>query len=81
MHTIKLQVDDTVYDEIVKSDINIQEELKLALGNIVFRKSYLDSPQYQEDKKYFNDALDEIESGVELSSHEDVWNKIEKHTK
>ena len=28
MHTIKLQVDDTIYNEIVKSGINIQDELK-----------------------------------------------------
>ncbi len=31
MHTIKLQVDDSIYKEIVKSGINIQDELKLSI--------------------------------------------------
>jgi len=40
MHTIKLQVDDTIYDDIVKSGINIQEELKLALRRLIYKKEY-----------------------------------------
>jgi len=83
MHTIKLQIDDTIYNEIVNSGINIQEELKLALTKLISKKdSYIHSQQYKEDKKYFNNALDSIESGSEqLVSHDDVWEQIEEHTK
>jgi len=83
MHTIKLQVDDTIYNDIVKSGINIQEELKLALNKLISKKStYINSQQYKEDKKYFNSALDSIENGSEeLVSHSDIWEQIEEHTK
>jgi len=40
MHTIKLQVDDTIYNEIIKSGINIQDELKKTLHKLVYSKEY-----------------------------------------
>ncbi len=40
MHTIKLQVDDTLYSEIVKNGINIQEELKNALHKLIYKKEH-----------------------------------------
>ena len=40
MHTIKLQVNDTIYNDIVKSGINIQEELKNALHKLIYKKEY-----------------------------------------
>lgn len=83
MRTIHFQIEDNLYDEIVKKGINIQDELKLALNKILSKKeSYLNSQQFQEDKAYFNNALDEIASGeVKLLSHDDVWEQIEKHSK
>jgi len=82
MHTIKLQVEDSLYNEIVKSGINIQDELKLALTKLIPKKNpYMQSEQYKEDKKYFNNALDSIENDNEqLVSHSDVWEQIEEHT-
>ena len=40
MHTIKLELDDTIYDDIVKKGIDIQEELKKALHKILYAKEY-----------------------------------------
>jgi len=40
MHTIKLQVDDTLYSEIVKNGINIQEELKNTLHKLIYKKEH-----------------------------------------
>jgi hypothetical protein len=40
MHTIKLQVNDTIYDDIIKSGVNIQEELKLALHKLIYKKEH-----------------------------------------
>ena len=83
MQTIQFQVEDSLYNEIVKRGINIQDELKLALNKILYKKeSYLNSQNFQDDKAYFQNALDEIESGeVKLLSHNDVWEQIEKHSK
>ncbi|MDD5371949.1 MAG: hypothetical protein PHO62_00825 [Sulfurimonas sp.] len=83
MQTIQFQVEDSLYNEIVKRGINIQDELKLALNKILYKKdSYLNSQNFQEDKAYFQNALDEIDSGeIKPLSHNDVWEQIEKHSK
>ncbi|MDK9693772.1 MAG: hypothetical protein OEL19_05965 [Sulfurimonas sp.] len=83
MQTIQFQVEDSLYNEIVKRGINIQDELKLALSKILHKKeSYLSSQNFQDDKAYFQNALDEIDNGeVKLLSHNDVWEQIEKHSK
>ena len=38
MHTIKLQVEDNIYDELVRSGMDIQDELKSALNKLVSKK-------------------------------------------
>jgi len=83
MKTIQFQIEDSLYNEIVKKGINVQDELKIALIKILYKKeNYLNSQQFQEDKAYFHNALEEIESGkVELLSHDDVWTQIDNHTK
>ncbi|MEA2091713.1 MAG: hypothetical protein U9O83_05030 [Campylobacterota bacterium] len=40
MHTIQFQVEDNIYDDIVKSGINIQDELRLALHKLIYKKEY-----------------------------------------
>ncbi len=40
MHTIKLQVDDTIYNDIIKSGVNIQEELKNALHKLIYKTEH-----------------------------------------
>ncbi len=64
MQTIQFQVEDSLYNEIVKRGINIQDELRLALNKILYNKeSYLSSQNFQDDKAYFQNALDEIDNG------------------
>ena len=79
MHTIHFQIEDNLYNEIVKKGINIQDELKLALHKILSKKeSYLNSQQFQEDKAYFHNALDEIESGkVKLIPFNDGFDELD----
>jgi len=38
MQTIQFQIEDNLYNEIVKKGINIQDELKLALNKILYKK-------------------------------------------
>lgn len=81
MQTINLKIEDSVYNEIVKSGINIQEELKKTLTKLV-SNNYMQSQQYKDDKQYFNDALSGIESDNEdLVTHSEVWEQIEAHAK
>jgi hypothetical protein len=56
MHTIKLQVDDTIYNEILKSGVNIQEELKLALHKLVYKKEYQIASE-------INESIQDIKQG------------------
>ena len=56
MHTIKLQVDDTIYNDIVKSGVNIQEELKLALHKLLYKKEYKIANE-------INESLQEMKQG------------------
>ena len=40
MHTIELELDDSLYDDIVKKGIDIQSELKEAVKKILYAKEY-----------------------------------------
>ncbi len=40
MHTIQLELDDTLYDDIVKKGINIQEVMKDTLKKTLYSKEY-----------------------------------------
>jgi len=40
MHTIKLELDDTLYEDVIKKGIDVQSELKKALHKIIYAKEY-----------------------------------------
>ena len=40
MQTIQLQIDDSVYNDIIKSGVNIQDELKAALHKIIYKTEH-----------------------------------------
>ena len=40
MQTIKLQIEDSMYDDIVKKGIDIQDELKKVLHKLTYKKEY-----------------------------------------
>ncbi|MDQ1267897.1 MAG: hypothetical protein QG560_540 [Campylobacterota bacterium] len=79
MQTIQFQVEDSLYNEIVKRGINIQDELRLALNKILYNKeSYLSSQNFQDDKAYFQNALDEIDNGqVKLVPFNDGFDELD----
>ena len=57
MHTIQLQVEDNIYDDIIKSGINIQEELKVALHKLIYKKEH----NIAND---INQSLQDIKDGI-----------------
>lgn len=54
MQTIQLNVDDKFYDDIVKSGIDVQNELKGMMQKLIYKKEY----QIAQDIK---EGLDEVE--------------------
>lgn len=56
MHTIHLQVEDNLYNELTQRGINIQDELKNALHKMLYKKEY----QIADD---INQALNEVKQG------------------
>jgi len=80
-----IQIENSLYNDIVKYGIDIQEELKNAIESFLEKKksnAYLDSKEFQDDKAYFQNCLADIESGkTETVAHDEMWETIDKHTK
>ena len=79
---VSLNIQDDVYQKLISTGVDMQSKINEYLLNLVDKKDgYLNSTQYQEDKAYFQEALDDIESGkVQALSHTEVWTTIEQHT-
>jgi len=79
---VSLNIQDDVYQKIKSAGIDMQSKINEYLLNLVDKKDdYLNSKQYQEDKAYFQEALEEIESEkTKPLSHTEVWTAIEEHT-
>jgi predicted CopG family antitoxin len=79
---ISLNIQDDVYQKLVNAGIDMQSKVNDYLISLVSKKDiYIDSQQFQEDRAYFQQALEDIEGGkTQVVSHSDVWDKIEKHT-
>jgi len=80
---VSLNIQDDVYQKIKSAGIDMQSKFNEYLLNLVDKKDdYLNSKQYQEDKAYFQEALEDIESGkAKPLSHTEVWTAIEQHTR
>lgn len=80
---ISIDIQDDLYKKVLNSGIDMQTKFNEYLLTLFDKKDeYLNSNQFQEDKAYFHNALEEIENGkVELLTHDDVWEQIDKHTK
>ncbi len=74
MQTIQFQVEDSLYNEIIKKGINVQDELKLALNKILYKKEY----QIASDIKKGLDEVELHKSGkIELESLDSFLNRLE----
>jgi len=72
-------VEDSLYNELIKKGINVQDEVRIALNKILYKKDdYLNSQNFQEDKAFFQNALDEIDSGkVKLVPFNDGFDELD----
>jgi len=55
-----IQIENSLYNDLMKYGIDIQEELKHAIAK------YKASKKFQEDKRYFEQSLADIEAGKEM---------------
>jgi len=69
---ISLNIQDDVYQKLVNAGVDMQSKINDYLINLANKKdNYLNSKQFQEDKAYFQEALEDIENGkTELLSQE-----------
>ena len=77
MHTLTVQVQDSVFQEFLsfiskrKETIEIKQDKNLELD-----------PYFYERQKQLHKDLEEVESGkAEMISHDDLWNNINQHLK
>ncbi len=73
MQTIKIQVEDSFYDDIISSGVNIQSELKKMMEKIVYQKEY----QIANKIKQGLEEVEEYKSGnLELIDAKDFLSEL-----
>ena len=64
---VSVNIQDDLYKRFVESGADMQTKFNEYLLTLLDKKdSYLNSKQFQEDKTYFNNALNEIENGNDV---------------
>lgn len=77
MKIIQLEVQDSMLDEALN---HIKQFVKTHKNSTYSLSSNTQSKQFIEDKLFFQQSLKDVENGkVQVVSHEDVWNSIDKH--
>lgn len=76
---ISINIQDDLYKKVLNSGVDMQTKFNEYLSNLFDKKDmYLNSQQFQDDKKYFNNALEEIESGkIDLVPFNDGLNELD----
>lgn len=76
---ISIDIQDDLYKKVLNSGIDMQTKFNEYLLTLFDKKEeYLNSRQFREDKKYFHNALNEIESGkVDLVPFNDGLDKLD----
>jgi len=80
MHTIQLQLDDNLYEEIAQSGIDIKEKFKEFLTDFI--DDGYPAITTQEAKRRVSEAVEEYRDGtMKTVSHKEVWSSINEYTK
>ncbi len=80
MHTIKLQLDDNLYEEITQSGIDIKEKFKEFLMDFV--DDGYPAITTEEAKKRVSKAVEEYRNGtMKTVPHDKAWADIDTYTK
>ena len=78
MHTIKLQIEDNIYQNIVQNGIDIQAKFKEFIIDLS-QDSY-PPISLEEAQKRVVKAVESYQNGtMKIISHDEVWAQIDKH--
>jgi hypothetical protein len=80
---ISLNIQDDIYQKLVNSGIDMQSKFNEYITSLVNQKdTYMHSKEFQEDRAYFHQALEDIESGKdELIEHREYEEDMENFIK
>ncbi len=77
MHTIHLEIQDRLYEQLVQSGINIQEKLRELLNDMV--DDGHPSIGVEEAKKRVGNAVEKYRNGeMQCVSHDEMWCQIDQ---
>ena len=63
---ISLSIQDDVYKKLVNAGVDMQSKINDYLSHLASKNdTYLDSAQFQADRVYFHQTLEDIENGKE----------------
>jgi hypothetical protein len=80
MQTIKIELEDSLYKNIIDNGINIQEKLKEMLYDLV--DDGYPAISTKEAKKRVSDTVVSYRNGMmNIISHDEAWANIELYTK
>jgi len=77
MHTIQLELNDDLYENIVEKDINIQDKFKEFLSTLT--DDGYPSISFNEAQKRVKNAVDDYKNSSDeyLPLNDDYWNNLE----
>ena len=80
---ISLNIQDDIYQKLVNSGIDMQSKFNEYITSLVNQKdTYMHSKEFQEDRAYFHQALEDIESGKDkLIEHREYEEDMENFIK
>jgi hypothetical protein len=80
MHTIHLEIQDSLYEQLVQSGVNVQEKLRELLNDMVDDGYH--SIGMDEAKKRVGDAVERYKNGtMQCVSHDEMWHQIDQECK
>ncbi len=75
---VSIDVQEDLYKKIVTSGVDMQSRFNEYLRDQFEEDAYLNSTQFQVDKKELEETLAEIKNGTaKMLSHEEMWQEVE----
>jgi len=80
MHTVHVEIQDSLYEKLVQSGVNIQEKLRELLNDMV--DDGYPSIGTEEAKKRVGNAVESYRNGtMQCVSHDEMWHQIDQDCK
>ena len=82
MMQVSIEVEKDLYDQVANSGVDMQRKFNEYLRSQLEENSYIDSLQFQEDKRELEQTLAKIKNGTaKMISHEEMCQEIENFSR